>query len=415
MDDTVASGRRIIDRDAMLSIRPEVIARLALGPMDTLLDIGSGIGTLTCTLADFVRSVTAVDHADVLARMPNRPNVEKLSGDFLTLDMGERRYSRILAYSMLHYVGSVAEVNALIDKALGLLLPEGLMLLGDVPNDDLRKRNATTASGQRLCLVLGLRMVGAEDERHKMEAALEEPPELPGVEFNDGVLLGILARVRAAGHHAWLMRQPGSLPFAHAREDVVIQKLEPAVVRDLFVSRFDGEAGAGCIGLSIREVHPADCDWIYALSQEPGVRAASIRSGTFPIEEHRAWFARKMEQYRSGGLRWYVLEEMAQMPIGLVRYESVKAGAPLWSGGPAAEQDGGTEVSIALAPQARGHGMGALLLHRTEPHARKDLPSPLIALIKPDNGGSIKTFERAGYKRVGEEERMGVKLERWER
>ena len=41
-------------------------------PEDTLLDIGAGIGTLAIPLSFLVRSVTTIDHADVLARLKAR-------------------------------------------------------------------------------------------------------------------------------------------------------------------------------------------------------------------------------------------------------------------------------------------------------------------------------------------------------
>ena len=412
-DDTVASGRRPLDRALMPLIRADVLMRLALGPSDTLLDIGSGFGMLTVPLSYFVDQVTAVDHADVLARMPERPNIRKMPGDFLDLDFGPARYSRILAYSMLHYVGDRERVLAIIDKAVQLLAHDGLLLLGDVPNDDYRGRTAATLAGQRRVLDIGIRLVALEPERKQLESVLMEAPDPPAAEFTDGFLLAIVSRVRKAGHNAWIMRQSPSLPFSHAREDILIQKLEPGPVRDLFIVTTTGDPQF--MALSMREVQPYDCDLIYRWSQDPMVRAASIRTETFTIEEHRRWFAVKMDERVNGDVRWYMLEEAARIPLGHVRYDHVRIGRPLWSGGPRADRDGGTELALIIAPSARGSGLGALALLRSEPHAREKMPAPLVALIRSENAASLKTFERAGYVRVGDEERMGVKLERWEK
>lgn len=414
-DDTLASGRRPIDRGVMPAILGDILGRLALGPNDTLLDIGAWIGMLTMPLSYFVLGVTAVDHADVLARMVDRPNVEKLPGDFLALDFGERRYTRALAYAMVHYLGSHEDVIALVDKAVGLLADGGLFLLGDVPNDSYRMRAVGTAAGQRLVLDIGVRMVAAEQERKGIESVLVEPPDIGLPDFADDTLLGIVAHVRKMGHNAWVLRQSPSLPFAHAREDILIQKLEPTLVRDLFVVQLGDGTNSRHVGLSMREAHPADCDITYAWSQDPTTRAASIRTETFTIEQHRSWFARKMEEVVAGDVRWYVLEEAARMPIGIVRYERVAKGRSKWTGGSVAVEDAGTELSITLAPQARGLGLAPVMLHRSEQHARKTMPGPFIALIRPENTASIRAFTAAGYARVGEEERMGVVLERWEK
>src|SRR3990167_1109553 len=136
-DPTVASGRRPVDRESMPAIRSAVIERLELGKDDVLLDIGSGFGELTVPLSYFCRFITAVDHPDVLARMPERPNIERIPGDFLKVDFGERRFTKILAYSMLHYL-EPDEITAFVYKAIGLLADGGLLLIGDVPNDPYR-------------------------------------------------------------------------------------------------------------------------------------------------------------------------------------------------------------------------------------------------------------------------------------
>ena len=42
--------------------------------------------------------------------------------------------------------------------------------------------------------------------------------------FNDKNVLQIISHIREKGLHAYLLSQPGDLPFGHTREDILIEK-----------------------------------------------------------------------------------------------------------------------------------------------------------------------------------------------
>ena len=409
-DNTMASGRTPAVRGTERLILRDVMAKLAISPDDRVLDIGSGIGTIAIPLSYFVESVTCVDHPEILTRLAKtpRPNILTVPGSFYDVDPGGP-FTKVIAYSMAHYLGSLERVCALVDRALTYMAHGGLMLLGDVPNEGFRDRTVSTPEGQRTIAYWTRLMIQTDKEKTETEALLRLPRDTDLVEFGDTELLAILLHVRKGGNNAWLLRQPDGLPWAHQREDVMIQRLVPAPKRDMFVATLN--TGALPV-FSIRVVMPEDCDMLYAWSQDPTVRSASIRSESFTIEQHREWFARKMA---STDLRWYIFEEEMARPVGQVRYERVVRGRPLWTGGPVAEQDGGAEVSLSLVPRVRGLRLSRLLLDRTGERAKKELGvKTLVALVRKDNEASAKAFERAGYKRVGEETRLNVALWRYE-
>lgn len=399
-DETLATGRRPVDREVMPAVRNEIMDKLSLTANDRLLDIGSGIGAVTVPLSYFVQSVTAVDHADVLARMPERPNIEKVPGDFLSVDLGQRRFTKALAYSVVHYLATHDQIAELVVRAMSVLEDGGLFLIGDVPNDSYRERYVSTYPGQLRVIDLGLRMVETEAEKQRIESVLRTPSDTKMPAFNDDSLMFIMGQVRKAGHHAWILRQALGLPFHHAREDILIQKVVPAPVRDLFVAQAIARGRVAYIGLSLREVQPDDCDLIYEWSQDPLTRKMSIRPEPFSIEDHRRWFAAELAEHASGDVRWYMLEEAARVPLAWAKYERV---------------DGGTEVSVVVAPRVRGMRFGASVLGRSEHHAQKVMPYPLIALIRPENAASIRTFKNSGYVYVKDEERTDVTLKRYEK
>ncbi|MCR4338948.1 MAG: GNAT family N-acetyltransferase [Gemmatimonadaceae bacterium] len=414
-DPTLASGRTLAVRGTERVIRRDVMGKLGIAPNDRVLDIGSGIGTLAIPLSYFVESVTCVDHPEVLERLAKtpRPNIELVPGNFFNVDLGTRRFTKAIAYAVVHYLSDMDHLFALIDKTLAHLEPGGLFLIGDVPNEAYKDRIWVTAGGQRIQMDWAKLMMATEAERKATEDGLHLPVDTELIKLSDLEIMGILLHVRRAGHHAYVVRQSPGLPWAHQREDILIEKLEPAPHRDMFVAHLNT---GRIIGFAIRQVLPEDCDGLYGWSQDPSVRAASIRTEAFTIEQHREWYARKLEKAKAGTLRWYILEEEITRPMGQVRYEKVVKGEPLWTGGPLAQEDGDAEISISVVQGARGAGIGRALLERTEAMAKKDLGvERLVALIRPENASSISAFERVGYVYVRDEERMGVTLRRYEK
>ena len=61
--------------------------------------------------------------------------------------------------------------------------------------------------------------MGRESAASQVEFNVPEPGKI-----DDGVVLGILARCRAAGFDAYVLPQPPELPMANRREDVLVQR-----------------------------------------------------------------------------------------------------------------------------------------------------------------------------------------------
>ncbi|EDM71733.1 phosphinothricin N-acetyltransferase, putative [Roseobacter sp. AzwK-3b] len=71
------------------------------------------------------------------------------------------------------------------------------------------------------------------------------------------------------------------------------------------------------------------------------------------------------------------------------------------------------EHSITLDPSARGRGLGRLLLHRLEDHARGAGMHSMIAAVSGENPGGVAFHERLGYARVAVLPQIGWKFGRW--
>lgn len=230
-DPLYATGRPPQTRSRERLILADVAKKLELGPEDRVLDIGSGIGTLTIPMSFMVSRVTALDHPACVARIKKRApteNIDVIEGDFLGTEV-TRSFTKILAYSVVHYLGSTEEVLAFVNKAVNLLERHGRLLIGDLPNNSLKARFESTPEGQTYAKEWNATFdrwasPNTEKELADLEpfnrGALKADPQL--ATFNDSTVVGLMAAVRSAGLHAWLLPQPHDLPLGPWREDLLI-------------------------------------------------------------------------------------------------------------------------------------------------------------------------------------------------
>lgn len=215
---TQVSGRYPIQAEAERLVVADVAAKLRLTPQSELLEIGCGPGNLLIPLTFMVSSCVGIDHPDVIALLRKRfrhASIRFIEGDFLECEIGEQ-FDRILIYSVLPTLPDYDALIAFADKALGLLRPDGVMLLGDLANKDKKKRFEQSERGASFI---------REWERVKEESPpepLDTPAADDAVIINDELVLGLVSRMRQQGWHAYLCDQPQQLPFGNTREDIVV-------------------------------------------------------------------------------------------------------------------------------------------------------------------------------------------------
>jgi hypothetical protein len=196
------------------------LAPLAEGREQVVLDIGPGCSELPAMVRERCErqghTLLLVDSEEMLAHHADGPRLRKFTGPFPQapglLEEFEGRVDAILAYSVLHYVFPDASVHAFLDSAMSLLAHGGHLLIGDIPNVSKRRRFFASPAGR---------------DYHRAFTGSDEPPEVtfnavePG-RIDDAVLLGLMARARAAGFDAHLVPQAASLPMANRREDLLV-------------------------------------------------------------------------------------------------------------------------------------------------------------------------------------------------
>lgn len=232
-DPLKASARLTMRRAQEKLIVGDIVEKLDLKPADRLLDIGCGIGNLTIPLSFLVADVLGVDHPDCVARLQRRipeERVRVLAGNWLDLELGES-FTKVLVYSVLHYLTNMAEVGMFVEKALKCLERGGAMLLGDLPSQDFRERFDNTPEGSTFNANWnrGIEASLAEEAEIFTEMSMATvthllQPDPQTMIFHDLDLLQLVGSIRKAGFDAWILPQDNDLPFRTQREDILVRR-----------------------------------------------------------------------------------------------------------------------------------------------------------------------------------------------
>jgi RimJ/RimL family protein N-acetyltransferase len=142
--------------------------------------------------------------------------------------------------------------------------------------------------------------------------------------------------------------------------------------------------------VAFRPAAPGDCEMLWHWRNEPAAREASFDTRAIALEEHRPWFERLLAD--ATRRLWIVTADGE--PAGYVRVD---------------RRDERGVVSVGLAPEWRGRGVGSAALAAIGARARAELGvDRLVAEIKRDNPGSLGAFRRAGFRLLEETPRAIV-------
>jgi 2-polyprenyl-3-methyl-5-hydroxy-6-metoxy-1,4-benzoquinol methylase len=188
-----------------------------------ILDIGSGCSDLVNyfinNAKNFHQELVLLDSEEMLSLIDYDTEFKKIPGKFpecfSLLEAYKDKLDVIVAYSVLQHVILDSNPYSFIDKALELLAPGAVLILGDLPNSSKRNRYFNSERG----LKAHQEYVNSNDT----------PPPLVNFpdtyeKIDDGIILGILARYRGLGFETYLVPQAEDLPMANRREDILIYK-----------------------------------------------------------------------------------------------------------------------------------------------------------------------------------------------
>jgi len=187
-----------------------------------VLEIGPGCSQLPLMLSDLSKNMghklLFVDSEEMLSHLPNEPHIVKFPGRYPEVrelfDVFQGKVDVIISYSVIQYIFFEGNINYFLDRSMELLNVEGMMLIGDLPNISMRKRFFSSDTG----------IYFHQEYMGKVEVPKVEYNVLETGNMDDSVILGLVARARMQGFHAWILPQNSSLPMANRREDILIKR-----------------------------------------------------------------------------------------------------------------------------------------------------------------------------------------------
>lgn len=157
-----------------------------------------------------------------------------------------------------------------------------------------------------------------------------------------------------------------------------------ARAREALVAVFAGRPPPRVLGY--RPARLEDSALVLGWRNDPDVRAASRGQDPVGADEHAQWLGRVLADPD----RTLLVVQEGGVPVGSLRFD---------------RHDGQAEISVAIAAQRRGYGIGAQavregteLLLAAYPDIRE-----IFAEVRQENTASLSAFERAGYRPVTRE------------
>jgi UDP-2,4-diacetamido-2,4,6-trideoxy-beta-L-altropyranose hydrolase len=130
----------------------------------------------------------------------------------------------------------------------------------------------------------------------------------------------------------------------------------------------------------VRRAAAEDLRLLLEWANEPSVRAASFCSAPISLEDHRAWFARKL---CDPGCVFCIVLDPRNTPVGQVRFDQERSDAV---------------ISVSLDRKFRGRGAGAAVISLACRQLFRESGARVVhAYVKPENTASAGAFVKAGF------------------
>ena len=149
------------------------------------------------------------------------------------------------------------------------------------------------------------------------------------------------------------------------------------------------------MNLKIELATTSDIKNISDLSNDPIVRQNSLNPNFISWQDHIDWFTKKIKDKNTF---FYVIKNKDNDFIGQIRFEQITNSLDY-------------VVSISIKSDYRGKGLVSLILKNAQDKFKKNKNARKIyAYIKKENFISVKTFLKAGYSIVNEENVNGFEV-----
>ena len=143
-NDFQATGRGTMEVPGYLYTVAEIVRILDLDKGEQLADIGCGAGLISLSLAPWLKNIEALDISEVLVErarenLKGMINVNIRLGSLTNVPLDDECFDKVLAYSVLQYLGDEEMVFQAFTEVARILKPGGRALLA--ANPDPVRRN----------------------------------------------------------------------------------------------------------------------------------------------------------------------------------------------------------------------------------------------------------------------------------
>ena len=200
----------------------DILEKLLINKLDDILDIGTGDGKIINYLSNKCKSATTIDSEQVINRITHKKNITYLKGNIHEEGRKiEDRFDKILVYSVVQYFRDTKEVVTFINLCLKLLKDEGMILIGDIPNQDMDLRYQKTKNYQKQSRIF--------DKKRKLYLTKLEKDffsnnKVKTIQFSDKILFFLLKKFNTLNYEAYILPQKKELPYSVKRVDLLIRK-----------------------------------------------------------------------------------------------------------------------------------------------------------------------------------------------
>lgn len=132
------------------------------------------------------------------------------------------------------------------------------------------------------------------------------------------------------------------------------------------------------MSIYIRSAAKEDAEYLFKLANDSGTRKNSFNPKPIQWSEHKSWFSERLKNPNSN---IYIFSTEKQ-PVGTVRID---------------KQEDETIIGVTLDPNYRGLGLGSKIIRMGCNEFWENNENVILAYIKKENIGSIKSFEKAGF------------------
>jgi len=190
----------------------DIARKLNLSAVDSLIEIGCGNANLLSSLKPYVRRTVGVDFAFSQLRTARTLLSD---GSFVCVQANaipfpDFSFDRVLCYSVFHHFPDVKYARRVILELCRLCKPNGLVLVGDLPDKKVYRKVVS----RRWEVVYRLRVLRG---RHPGPSIFNP---LNWIFFD---LAGLARYVESIGHTANILNQPPGLIAADYRRDILIR------------------------------------------------------------------------------------------------------------------------------------------------------------------------------------------------